>query len=69
MASDTKDREEKRDVRQFEKALRHPVRTRLRAELDSGSSLDELAATFEQPLRWITYHHRVLDAVGGLPTR
>lgn len=68
MSPGTKDKEKQREVRSFEKALRHPIRTRLRAELSNGSSLDELAAGFHQPLDWITYHYRVLEAVGGLPT-
>lgn len=68
MAAGTKDEEKKREVRRLEKALRHPMRTRLRRELEDGFGPVELAAGLDQPLRWVTYHYRVLEAVGGLPT-
>jgi hypothetical protein len=69
MPSGTRD-EEKPDTgsRQREKALKHPVREAILAELN-GRMVEpaELAAVLGKPTPLIEYHCRVLEAVGGLP--
>jgi len=69
MSSGTKD-EEKPDTgsRQREKAMKHPVREAMLAEMDGHMVKPaELAAVLDKPLPLIEYHCRVLEAVGGLP--
>lgn len=71
MASGTKD-EEKPGIsdKQREKAVKHPAREAILAEL-AGRSIEppELAAILDKPLPLIEYHYRVLEAVGGLPEK
>jgi hypothetical protein len=69
MSSGTKD-EEKPDTgsRQREKAMKHPLREAMLAEMD-GRVVEpaELAKVLGKPMPLIEYHCRVLEAVGGLP--
>jgi len=69
MASGTKD-EEKPDIRRqrLEKALGHPVREEMFAELNERSAgPPELANILGKRLSLITYHYRVLEMLGGIP--
>lgn len=69
MPSGTRD-EEKPDTgsRQRKKALKHPVREAMLAELDERAmELAELATILGKPLALVEYHYRVLEAVGGIP--
>lgn len=69
MASGTKD-DEKADIsrRRRSKALKHPIREAMYAELEERPmGLSELAEKFNESLPWIEYHYRVLEAVVGIP--
>lgn len=69
MPSGTRDEEKPgAGSRQREKAMKHPLREAMLAELD-GRWMEppELARVLGKPTPLIEYHYRVLEAVGGLP--
>lgn len=65
----TDDPESSTRRRRLTKALRHPVRTQMYAELRKKRAVgpSELACTFGKPLPWVTYHYGVLEGLGGAP--
>lgn len=69
MAPETKDEEKPRLRRRcLERALRHPLRAQMHAELNKRPvGLVELADRLGGQLPVIAYHYRVLDALGALP--
>ena len=70
MAAGTKDEEKPgSNSQRLERALTHPVRTRMHQELSKRPlGLSELADMFGEPEPWIRYHYRILERLGGIPT-
>ncbi len=70
MASGTRD-EEKPGLRsqRLKDALKHPLREEMFAELNKRSvGPPELADILGRRLSLVTYHFRVLEVLGGIPT-
>ena len=56
-----------RENRRLARALEHPLRRRIFAELnEQPASLSSLARALDVPLSMVGYHYAVLGAVGGV---
>lgn len=67
MEAGTSDEESSGISRRLEEALEHPLRAQMFTELTSQSlEQAELAKVLGIPFATVSYHHRVLERVGGL---
>jgi DNA-binding transcriptional ArsR family regulator len=69
MAPGTKNEEKPSSRRRRRsKALKHPMREKMYAELERRPmGLAELAEKFNESVPWVEYHYRVLEAAVGIP--